>query len=90
MSKLYGAYRFRTKDPVIDQLRTIIEDHYGHRVNGKDLRQIEEAGGPSTGTMRNWFFGKTRRPTNPTIEAAGRAVGWQRTWQRMGKNEPSE
>jgi hypothetical protein len=83
---LYGAYVFRTKDPAIDTLRTVIEDHFGHRVTGKDLGHIHEAGGPSTACMRAWFFGKTRRPQNPTLEAAGRALGYKRVWQRMKKN----
>jgi len=83
---LYGAYVFKTKDPAIDQLRTVVEDHFGHRVKHKDLQQITEEGGPSVACMRAWFFGKTQRPQNPTLEAAGRALGYQRVWQRMHKN----
>lgn len=82
MTKLYAAYNFRTKDPVIDELRTIIEDHMGARVNRKHLTQIEKGGGPSRGAMVGWFFGKTRRPQSPAVEAAGRAVGYKRVWQR--------
>jgi hypothetical protein len=79
----YKAYVFRTKDPAIDELRTVVEDHFGHRVTNKDLKAIEEDGGPKLGTMRGWFFGKTRRPQNPTLEAAGRALGYQRKWVKM-------
>jgi hypothetical protein len=81
--RLYKAYNFRDKDPVIDQLRTMAEDTYGTKVNGKSLKQIEEGGGPTIACMRAWFFGKTKRPQNPTIEAAGRSMGYQRIWQRM-------
>lgn len=88
IGKTYASYVFKTKDPVIDQLRTLAEDFYGKRVNGNSLKQIEEAGGPSASCMRAWFFGKTRRPQNPTIEAAGRSMGWKRKWVRMGRNEP--
>jgi len=28
-------------------------------------------------------FGETRKPQNATIEAAGRAMGYQRVWQKM-------
>lgn len=87
---IYKTYVFRTKDPVIDELRTIAEDFYGERVNGKNLRQVEEAGGPSASCMRAWYFGKTRRPTSATIEAAGRAMGRKRVWVRMGRNEREE
>lgn len=81
--KLYRAYNFRDKDPVIDQLRTMAEETYGVKVNGKSLRQIENKGGPSVACMRSWFFGTTKRPQNPTTEAAGRAMGFQRVWQKM-------
>ena len=85
---LYGAYVFRAheKDPSIDELRTKMEDHFGHRIKGKDLAFIHNDGGPSVSCMHQWFFGKTRRPTNAALEAAGRAMGYQRVWQRMRKN----
>lgn len=81
--KIYKSYSFRTKDPAINELRTIVEDHFGRRVNRKDLGKIEEAGGPTTGCMSAWFFGKTMRPQNPTLEAAGRAIGMRRKWVKM-------
>jgi hypothetical protein len=80
---IYKSYVFRTKDPVIDELRTMVEDHFGARVNGRALGSIEAEGGPSTSAMRGWFFGKTRRPTSATVEAAGRSMGFKRVWQRM-------
>lgn len=85
---LYKSYVFKTKDPVIDELRTIAEDYFGARLSGKGLQQIAEAGGPSASCMRSWFFGKTLRPQNPTVEAAGRAMGFKRKWVRMGRNAP--
>ena len=83
MAKLYSAYLFRSRDPSIDELRTVVEDHFGHRVTAKDLTRIEEDGGPTSGTMKNWFFGKTMRPQSATLEAAGRACGFRRQWVRM-------
>jgi hypothetical protein len=79
---LYKAYLFTTKDPVIDELRTLAEDFFKEKVNGKNLGEIEKGGGPKIGTMKQWFFGKTKRPTNATIEAAGRSIGFERTWRR--------
>jgi hypothetical protein len=79
----YGAYRFRDKDPSIDELRTVVEDHFGRRVNNKDLGSIATSGGPAGGTMASWFFGKTRRPQSATLEAAGRAIGYKRKWVKM-------
>jgi hypothetical protein len=80
---IYKSYVFRDKDPVIDQLRTMAEDTYGVKINSKTLRIIADKGGPTVGSMKAWFFGKTKRPQNPTVEAAGRAMGYQRVWQRM-------
>jgi hypothetical protein len=81
--KTYGAYRFRSKDPVIDETRTLVEDHFGERVRSKHLRQIERDGGPSVTAMSNWFFGRTLKPQSASVEACGRAIGWKRTWVRM-------
>jgi len=83
---LYKSYVFKDKDPAIDELRTIVERHFGHRVTGSDLAEIEKDGGPSIGCMRGWFFRDTKRPQNPTLEAAGRAIGYERVWRRMGRN----
>lgn len=85
---IYKSYVFRDKDPVIDELRTLVEQHYGERVSGKQLGEITAEGGPSTSCMRSWFFGTTKRPQNPTVEAAGRALGYKRVWRRMRANEP--
>jgi hypothetical protein len=82
MARLYGAYRFTKKDPAIDSYRTLVEDHFGHRVSRKDAAMIAESGGPTAGTISNWFFGKTLRPQNATLEAAGRALGYRRVWQK--------
>lgn len=81
--KLYASYSFRTKDPVIDELRTLTEDFLGHRVTSKDLRELEHKGGPTAGCMKAWYFGVTRRPTSAAIEAAGRSIGFQRKWIKM-------
>jgi hypothetical protein len=79
--KSYRAYRFTGADPAIAEVRAII---------GKDmsLKEVEKDGGPTAGTMRNWFKGKTKRPQNCTLEAAGRALGYERVWRRRnGKGE---
>ncbi len=84
---VYKAYNFRTKDPAIDTLRNLAEEHFGRRLSNHELVQITGDGGPSVSCMRGWFFGKTKRPTNPTIEAAGRSMGYHRVWQRMRNND---
>jgi hypothetical protein len=87
---IYKSYVFRDKDPAIDELRTLTEKHFGRRINAQDLAHIAESGGPTVGCMRSWFFGITKRPTNPTLEAAGRAMGYERVWRRQQRNVKSE
>jgi len=80
---IYKSYVFRNKDPEIDVMRTLVQDHFGGRLSGKQFSQIEEDGGPTSATMRNWFFGTTKRPQNATLEAAGRAMGFRRKWVKL-------
>jgi hypothetical protein len=82
MPPIYQSYVFKDKDPVIGELRSLLEDRFKRVLVGKDLRHVSSHGGPSVGAMRSWFWGKTRRPTNATIEAAGRSVGYERVWRR--------
>jgi hypothetical protein len=78
--KLYRSYMFRSKDPVIDQLRTALQDKLGSQFDFGDLKKIEEDGGPTAGAMAGWFWGETKRPQNSSIEAAGRSMGLMRVW----------
>jgi hypothetical protein len=81
---VYGAYSFIDKDPVIDEVRTIIQRELGGLTSVK-LAEVQELGGPKAATLKRWFFGETRRPTNPAVEAAGRALGYHRSWVKMKK-----
>jgi hypothetical protein len=83
--RLYRSYMFRNKDPVIDELRTLVNDAYG-RVGYKAYKQIEADGGPSVTCMTNWFEGDTKRPQSASVEAAGRSLGFKRVWVKSGNN----
>ena len=78
--KLYKSYMFRTKDPVIDELRTMVQQANKGKLSSAALTKIERDGGPSSGCMAAWFFGKTMRPQSATVEACGRSVGFKRVW----------
>src|SRR5262252_505104 len=80
--KLYQSYMFKTKDPVIDQLRTMLADEFG-KVSHKAFAAVQAAGGPSTTSMYNWFMGETLRPQSASVEACGRAIGRKRVWRRL-------
>lgn len=86
--RTYSAYRFTEKDPAIDAIRTVMQDHFGKRnLSHEDYAEIPENGGPSASTVKHWFEGKTKRPQNATLEAAGRALGYRRVWRRMKEGE---
>lgn len=65
----YKSYMFRAKDPVIDALRTVVQD------SKMSYGAIHEASGVSTTAMYGWFHGKTRRPQFCTVKAVARACG---------------
>jgi hypothetical protein len=83
----YGSYMFKDKDPVIDELRSIIVQERG-KLSNKVLTQIHVEGGPSVAAMSNWFFGDTMKPQNPSAEACGRSVGYHRVWEKMKASRP--
>jgi hypothetical protein len=80
--RVYAAYKFTEKDPAIYELQRFL--------GNTKLSQVTKDGGPSTTCMHNWFHGETRRPQNATIEAAGRAMGFERKWMPMRKHSESK
>jgi hypothetical protein len=66
---VYKSYVFRDKDPVIDTMRTWVQD------SKKSYTDIHANSGVAVATMRGWFHGKTRRPNFCTVAATARALG---------------
>ncbi len=66
---VYRSYNFKNFDPVIDKVRTIVED------SGQTYKRVSEDSGVSRTTLGNWFNGKTRRPQFATVNAVARALG---------------
>lgn len=67
--RVFKTYRFMDKDPVIDEMRTLVQRE---KVSYKEL---DERGAAKAGTYTNWFTGNTRRPQFATIRATARALG---------------
>lgn len=67
--RLYKSYNFRDKDPVIDIMRTAIQDT---NVSYKELNQDS---GVSVAAMTSWFHGVTKRPQFATCQAVMKALG---------------
>lgn len=66
----YKTYSFKDKDPVVDELRTIVQD------SKASYTKIHEMSGVSTTTLYNWFDGPTKRPQYATVMAVARALGY--------------
>lgn len=67
--QVYRTYNFRDKDPIIDRVRTAVQD------SKKSYSDLRDDCGISTSTLSNWFGGKTRRPQFCTVMAVLRACG---------------
>jgi hypothetical protein len=66
----YKSYAFKDKDPIIDTVRTVIED------SGASYRWIELHSGVTANTLNNWFHGSTKRPQTATVIAVLRSLGF--------------
>lgn len=73
---LYRSYNFVDKDPVIDELRAVVQREGFMKRGG--FAKLSTLSGVSISAMDNWFNGETRRPQNASIEAVARAMGYRR------------
>jgi DNA-binding phage protein len=65
----YKSYNFIDKDPIIDRVRTVIQDSHD------TYKAISENSGVNINTIRNMLDGKTKRPQAATINAILRTCG---------------
>jgi DNA-binding phage protein len=74
---MYGTYRFKDKDPVIDTVRTCVDIYAALRgmTFGQAVKSISKSSGVSADCMYRWFRGNTRRPQFCTIKAVVHATG---------------
>lgn len=75
---VYRTYSYIDKDPVIDEMRTLVQSE-GLM---KKLEMVHELSGVSTSTLTNWFDGETRSPQNRTVSAVATALGYERKWEK--------
>jgi len=67
----YKSYVFIDKDPMIDQVRTVIMDTH------MTYKAISGASGVTENTIRNWLDGAVKRPQAATFNAVLRACGYK-------------
>lgn len=73
--RMYRTYRWlsREKNPVIDKVRTIVQDEGLY----KNMTALHEISGVSVGALNGWFFGDTRNPQHATIAAVLTSLGYE-------------
>jgi len=71
MGFTYKSYNFIDKDPMIDEVRTIVER------SGASYKWVNEESGVSVNTLSKWFDGTTRRPQAATMNAVLRSLGFK-------------
>jgi hypothetical protein len=67
----YKSYQFINKDPIIDKIRTVVDE------SGANYKWIEDSSGVSAITLRNWFYGSTKKPQAATVNAVLRCLGYE-------------
>jgi hypothetical protein len=67
----YKSYSFVDKDPIIDEVRTMIKD------SGANYSWVEEHSGVTRWTLNAWFNGNTKKPQAATINAVARSLGYK-------------
>jgi hypothetical protein len=78
---LLRTYRFIEKDPVIDELRTLVnEEGLSRRLN---IVAILANLHPST--VKNMFHGDTKKPQNATVMGIVTSLGYARKWVKERK-----
>jgi hypothetical protein len=70
--KIYRTYRFIDKDPVIDAVKTCVQDEK------LTYHKVGQISGVADATLSNWFDGDTRKPNNCTVTAVTSALGYVR------------
>jgi DNA-binding phage protein len=65
---VYKSYNFIDKDPVIDYVRTLVQNNGG-------VYAVAEASGVAYTTINNWIQGRTKRPQFATVAAVLLACG---------------
>lgn len=68
---IYKSYSFADKDPMIDTVRTIVQE------SGETLKKISEDSGVGAQTISKWLYGETKQPRAASVNAVLRALGYK-------------
>jgi len=74
----YKTYLFKDKDPMIDKIRTVLQEAFPGQMKGVKIsyERASEESGVSAAAIYNWMEGETRRPHFASLCAVARACGY--------------
>lgn len=78
---IYRNYSFLNKDPVIDKMRTLVQDE---GLKWHDAARIADM---SPATLDNWFKGSTRRPQFSSIASLTHSLGYSMEFRKEGNKK---
>jgi hypothetical protein len=71
----YRTYNWTKKNPVIDKVRTLLQDEGLYSKKKRNL--LHQLSGVSVSTYDGWFEGETKDPKHTTIAATITALGYE-------------
>lgn len=86
--RMIRTYLFKDKDPVVDELRTALQD--AGLFSKSMLKKLSIIANQSYSTYDAMFFGETRRPQNATVAGLLGAAGLRRTIEVVKKWTPEK
>ena len=82
--RVLRTYRYIDKNPVVDVMRTALQD-VGVGVTKKQLRTAAELSGLSVGCLVALFHGNTKNPQHRTVAGLMTAIGYRERWEAERK-----
>ncbi len=79
----YRTYNWKTKNPVIDKMRTVLQDEGMFAKNKRKM--LHELSGVALSTFDGWFEGDTKDPKHATIMATMSALGYEEKFVKTEK-----
>src|SRR4051812_29648418 len=79
--RILRTYRYIDKNPVIDRMRTALQDA-GVGVEEKRLQVAADISGISRSCLHGLFHGNTRNPQHRTVAGLMTAFGYEEHWRR--------
>jgi hypothetical protein len=76
----YRTYNWRTKNPVIDKVRTVLQEEGLYARNKRQM--LHNLTGVAVATYEGWFEGATKDPKHTTIMATMSALGYEEKFVR--------